>query len=108
MLRLLRLPKEQTATEADARSAFQTSIVISSIRCLLTYILLPFVLPTFTILATVAKPIEIIVSIAALVAITMSMRRFWRARHPKRWAYGALGGTMFAFVSFMLISDLVT
>lgn len=108
MLRLLRLPEDDRSSEEEARTAFQTSIFISSVRCLLTYIVLPFIVPTFTFFATVARPIEVVVSIAALVSITMSMRRFWRARHPKRWAYGVLGGTMFVFVSFMLVSDLVT
>jgi hypothetical protein len=45
MLRLLRLPEDQTSTKAEARSAFQKSLAISTCRCLLMYIVFPFVLP---------------------------------------------------------------
>ena len=107
MFRLLRLPEDATSTQAEAQSAFQTSIVISSVRCLLTYIVLPFVVPIFAFLGSVARPIEIVASIAAMVSITMSMRRFWRARHPKRWHYGVLGGLMFCFVTYLLVWDFV-
>ena len=46
MRRLLRLPEERTATAAQARSAFQKSLVISAARCIFMYILFPFVLPS--------------------------------------------------------------
>lgn len=107
MLRLLRLPPDATGTVAQAQSAFQTSIVLSSIRCLLTYIVLPFVAPTFAFFASVERPVGIAVSLVAMVSITVSMRRFWRARHPQRWAYTTLGGLMFCFLIFLLVRDLI-
>ena len=114
MLRVLRLPEDlPSAGDADlalqnakARSAFQTSIFISSIRCLLTYIILPFVAPTFAFFGEVAKPVGIAVALVAMVAIVASMRRFWRVRHPQRWAYTTLGGAMFCFLTFSLVMDL--
>lgn len=107
MLRLLRLPSDATGTVQEAQSAFQTSIFISSVRCLLTYIVLPFIAPTFAFFATAARPVGIVVSLVAMVSITMSARRFWRARHPQRWAYTILGGLMFCFVTFMLVRDII-
>lgn len=106
MLRLLRLPIERSGTDADARSAFQRSIVVSSIRCLLTYIFLPFVAPTITFFATIGPVLGIVVSIVAIVSITISMRRFWRVRHAQRWAYTVLGGLMFCFIVFLLARDI--
>jgi hypothetical protein len=107
MLRVLRLPEDTSGTEAEARSAFQTSIFLSSIRCLLTYIVLPFIAPTFAFFATVARPLGVTVNIVAMVAIVSSMRRFWRVRHPQRWAYTSLGGVMFCFLTFLLVRDLL-
>lgn len=82
MLRLLRLPLEPAprtkAGDAKARSAFQTSIVISGVRCLLTYILLPFVAPFVGIAASVGEPLGIAVALIAMISITASMRRFFR------------------------------
>ena len=45
MRRLLRLPEGRTSTADEARSAFQKSLFISTCRCLLMYIVFPFVLP---------------------------------------------------------------
>ncbi|MDA3039890.1 MAG: hypothetical protein O3C27_10255 [Actinomycetota bacterium] len=115
MLRVLRLPEDLPSTggadvaqqTAEARSAFQTSIFISSIRCLLTYIILPFVAPTFAFLGQVAKPVGVAVALVAMVSIVASMRKFWRVRHRQRWAYTTLGGAMFCFLVFSLAIDLL-
>lgn len=80
--------------------------MISSIRCLLTYIFLPFVAPTIGFFADFGPVLGIIVSIVAIVSITTSMRRFWRVRHAQRWAYTILGGLMFAFIVFLLVRDI--
>lgn len=107
MLRLLRLPAERSGTDAEARSAFQQSIVISSIRCLLTYIVFPFVLPTVGFLASIGPLLGVVVSLAAVVSITISMRRFWRVRHAKRWHYTILAGVMLCFIVVLLVLDVL-
>src|SRR5690606_28840027 len=46
MRRVLRLPVDgPKATAADAQRAFQTSVLVAAVRCLLMYIVFPFVLP---------------------------------------------------------------
>lgn len=106
MLKVLRLPEDTSGTEEEARSAFQTSIVLSSVRCLITYIILPFVAPTIGFFATIGRPLGIAVNLIAMVAIIASMRRFWRVRHAQRWAYTTLGGLMMCFLIFLLARDL--
>ena len=106
MLRMLRLPAEQSSTSAAAQSAFQKSIMISSVRCLLTYVFLPFVAPTIGIFSGVGPLVGTIVSLIAMFSIGLSMRRFWSSRHPQRWTYTVLGGTMFCFLIYLLIDDL--
>ncbi len=105
MLRVLRLPEDTSGTEAEARSAFQRSILLSSVRCLITYILLPFVAPAIGFFAAIGRPLGIVVNLVAMVAIVSSMRRFWRVRHPQRWAYTTLGGVMMCFLTYLLIRD---
>lgn len=107
MLQLLRLPEQQSGTDAEARSAFQTSIVVSSVRCLLTYIILPFVAPTVGFLAQIGPGLSIAVGLVAVVSIITSMRRFWRVRHGQRWAYTSLGGLMLCFIFFLLVRDVL-
>jgi hypothetical protein len=107
MLRVLRLPDDTSGTEDQARSAFQTSIMLSSVRCLITYIILPFVAPTVGFFATIGRPLGIFVNVVAMVSIIASTRRFWRVRHAQRWAYTILGGLMMCFLVYLLIRDIV-
>ncbi len=106
MLRLLRLPTEQSGTTAGAQSAFQKSILISSIRCTLTYVFLPFIAPAIGLFANIGPAIGVVVSVIAMISIGLSMRRFWGSRHPQRWTYTILGGLMFCFLVYLLIRDI--
>jgi hypothetical protein len=36
------------------------------------------------------------------------MRRFWRADHPLRWWYGALGGAVLCLLVVLVIVDVTT
>ncbi len=108
MRRLLRLPAGTPAgTAAEARSAFQTSIAVASVRCLLMYVVFPFVLPALGVASGVGPFIGIPIGVVAIVAITYSMRRFWRADHSKRWHYTALGGAVILFMTALIIRDLI-
>jgi hypothetical protein len=105
--RLLRLPVDAPAgTAAGARKAFQTSLMVATVRCLLMYIVFPFVLPAIGLASDVGPVIGLAISAAAIVCIVLSLRRFWRADHPMRWWYGALGGTVLCFMVVLVVIDL--
>lgn len=93
-------------SRAAAQSAFQKSIVISGTRCLLTYIVLPFIAPFVGMAASIGAPLGIAVALVAMVSIVISLRRFFGSMHPKRWAYGSLAGLMFAFLIVTIVIDL--
>ena len=106
MRRLLRLPLDgPKATAADAQRAFQTSIIVATFRCLLMYIVFPFVLPALGLASDVGPAIGLVISVTAIVAICMSIRRFWRADHSKRWHYTVLGTTVMAFMVVLIVQD---
>lgn len=105
--RVLRLPVDAPAgTAAGARKAFQTSLMVATVRCLLMYIVFPFVLPAIGLASDVGPAIGLAISAAAIVCIVLSLRRFWRADHPMRWWYGALGGTVLCFMVVLVVIDL--
>jgi hypothetical protein len=107
MRRVLRLPVDAPkATAAQAQKAFQTSIMVASVRCLLMYIFFPFVLPAIGVATGVGPWIGLPISVAAIVAITMSIRRFWRADHSKRWHYTVLGSAVIGFMVYEIVKDL--
>ena len=107
MRRILLLPvDEPPGPAAGARKAFQTSLLVATFRCLLMYIVFPFVLPAVGLAKDVGPAIGLLISLAAIVCIVLSMRRFWRADHPKRWWYGALGGTVLVLLIGLAVIDL--
>ena len=103
--RLLRLPEGQTSTAAEARSAFQKSLFISTCRCLLMYIVFPFVLPAVGIARGVGPFVGVVIGLLAMVSIVYSIRRFWRADHSKRWHYTIFGTAIIAFLVFLAVKD---
>lgn len=108
MRQVLRLPPDgPKATAAEAQKAFQTSVLVAGVRCLIMYILLPFVLPAVGIAAGVGPWIGLSIAVAAIVAVTMSIRRFWRADHSKRWHYTVVGGAVIGFMIFEGAKDVL-
>ena len=108
MRRVLRLPVDAPAGSAEgARKAFQTSLLVATVRCLLMYIVFPFVLPAIGLAGGVGPAIGLAINAVAMVCIVLSMRRFWRADHPKRWWYGALGGTVLVFLVVLAVADIL-
>ena len=107
MRRLLRIPEDRTSTADEARSAFQTSIALSALRCLLMYIVFPFVLPAIGIAKGVGPAIGLVIGVLAIVSIVYSIRRFWRAEHSKRWHYTAFGTAIIAFLLYSSVKDVV-
>jgi heme O synthase-like polyprenyltransferase len=106
MRRLLRLPVDGPRASADqARKAFQTSLMVATVRCLLMYIVLPFVLPAIGVASGVGPWIGLPISLAAVVAITMSIRRFWRADHSKRWHYTVFGAVVVCLLTVLIVQD---
>ena len=107
MRRILRLPVDAPAGTAEgARKAFQTSMLVATVRCLLMYIVFPFVLPALGIAKGVGPAIGLAVNAVAMVCIVFSMRRFFRADHPKRWWYAALGGSVLVLLVVLAATDI--
>ncbi len=105
MRRLLRLPEGTTSTAAEARSAFQKSLAFTTCRCLLMYIVFPFVLPAVGIASGFGPAVSILVGLLAMVSIVYSIRRFWRADHTKRWHYTVFGTTIILFLLWATVID---
>lgn len=108
MRRLLRLPLEgPKASEASARALVERSLLISTVRCLLTYIFLPFIAPVLGVGLGVAPYIGIPVGVVAICFNVASVRRFWRADHRYRWHYTALASVIVAMLSWLVVIDVI-
>jgi hypothetical protein len=109
MRQVLRLPADAPRASAhEAQKAFQTSLLVATVRCLLMYIVFPFVLPALGVASGVGPAIGLPISLVAIACIVMSMRRFWRADHSKRWHYSALGIVVIGFLAYLVVRDVVS
>ena len=88
-----------------AQKAMTGSILVSAVRCTITYLLVPILTPIVGVLDLVAAPLSIVLCTVAVVMSTRSMRRFWMADHAKRWHYTALVLVVWAFLAVALVRD---
>jgi hypothetical protein len=108
MRRLLRVPEDRAPIdESETHRIFSASIFLSALRCLLSYIVLPFVLPAIGLARGVGPAIGIPIGILALTFDFLGIRRFWLADHRQRWAFTALYAVVGTMVLILLIVDLV-
>jgi len=52
------------------------------------------------------RSMRLVISVLAIVCITMSIRRFWRADHSKRWHYTVFGTAVICFLLVLVVQDL--
>jgi len=106
--RMLRIPDGPPAPEGAAQRAFSTSILVSATRCLLTYVILPFVAPVLGLAAGVGPALGIPIGLAAIASNVLTIRRFWAAYHKWRWAYTGLALVVISLLLVLLVTDIVS
>jgi hypothetical protein len=109
MRHLLRIPDQQpTIDESETHRIFSTSIVLSALRCLLSYLILPIVLPAVGLAKGVGPLIGIPVGVLALTFDYLGIRRFWLADHHQRWLFTAIYAAVGGMVLSLVVVDLVS
>lgn len=83
-----------------AQRAFSMAMLISGIRCVIAYILLPFVAPLLGLAPGVGPWLGLGIGVVAIVANGFSIRRFARSRHRLR---RLVIGVNVAVIAFMLV-----
>ena len=96
---------EGTITLNKAQRAFSTSMIISGIRCVLAYVVLPFATPFIGLAPGVGPGLGLIVGTVAIAANVYSLRRFWRLRHPWRKWITVLHVAVIAFLAVLMVID---
>ncbi len=92
--------KERAAT--GAKRAFSASLAFSGVRCILMYVVLPFLLPLIGVTGVFAAQIDVLINLVAIGALIYSVRRFWAINYRHKVAYSAValvaGFVMAAFI----------
>lgn len=89
-----------------AHHAFRISVVISGLRCLITYVAIPVLIPILSLAGWVAAPVGITLCAIAAVNGMISLRRFWRADHSQRWTYTGFISVVFVVLAISTITEL--
>lgn len=106
MRRLLRVDGLDSSASTGAHRAFRTSVLVSAVRCLITYLLIPILVPLLSLSGWVAAPIGIVLCVIAVVNGVVSVRRFWMADHPRRWVYTGFMAVVFVILGVAMVSEL--
>lgn len=85
---------------------FSTSILVSASRCLLAYVVFPWVLPALGLAGGAGPGIGAVVGITAIVFNVVSIRRFWAADHRWKWPISALNSCVIVLMTVLLVADL--
>ena len=105
---LLRVPDEaRPIPESQTHRIFGASILLSATRCLLSYIVLPILLPLLGLAKGVGPIIGIPVGMLALTFDVLGVRRFWLADHHQKWLFSAIYAAVGTMVLTLLIIDIV-
>ena len=93
------------ADDAPAERLFSRSVVISGIRCTLTYVIFPFVAPLIGIAASVGAVIGVLIGVVAIVFNVMSIRRFFKADHRYKWWASAMNVAVILLLVILFVID---
>lgn len=106
MRRLLGITRMDVKSGEGAHQAFRVSVIISAVRCIITYVAIPVLIPLLSLAGWVAAPVGLALCAVAGVNGVISVRRFWGADHPHRWTYTAFIGVVFVILTIATITEL--
>lgn len=81
-------------------------MIVSGVRCLITYVLIPVLVPILSLAGWVATPVSLALCAVAFVNGIVSARRFWKSDHRHRWLYTGFITVVFAILTVALVTDL--
>ncbi len=104
MRRLLRVPdgRDPEVREQDVHRLFSGSMLLSALRCLLSYVIFPIAAPAIGAAGGVGPAIGIPIALVALYFDARGVRRFWLADHKYRWAITGIYVAVMILVAVLL------
>ncbi len=91
-----------------ARRNTTAAIVVSGIRCIITYLLIPILAPIVGLSEAASAQVTITLSLVAIVMGVSGVRRFWIADHRARWAYTGFIAVIVVLLTVGIVADLAS
>ena len=100
----LDIPKE---AELDSASkTFSTSMVISGIRCTLSYVVFPWLLPLLGVAGGITAGLGLPIGLVAIFFNVWSIRRFWKSNHNLKWIVAAINVSVIILLLILVAIDI--
>ena len=97
---------EEEEEHVRSTRVFSTSILISAIRCTLTYVVFPWILPAAGIAGGVGPVVGVVIGVVAIASNIASIRRFWVSRHRWRWPITVINSGVMVLLAILLWHDI--
>lgn len=95
---------EQMPVSKRAERAFTWSLAMSALRCVIKYIVFPFVLPVIGISGGLATGLTLLINLVAISSLILTTRRLWQINYKRKWAYLTVAlGTLLFLLAFIAI-----
>jgi len=103
VLRIRERPAGVTA--GSAYGSFQRSMLISAVRCTLTYVIFPFVAPAVGVATGVGPVLGVLIGSFAMVCDVFTIRRFFAVDHRWRWPISAIAFSVICLLAVLWVQD---
>ena len=94
-------------TELESASkTFSTSMVISGIRCTLTYVVFPWLLPLVGVAGGITAGLGLPIGLVAIFFNVLSIRRFWKSDHNLKWVVATVNVGVIILLTILVAMDI--
>lgn len=97
----------QAAAKAQ-NVVFPLALLVSAVRCVLTYLILPALGPVLQLTGDTAPIVGIVIGAVSMAALYLATRRFFAADHRWRWRYAGLAGAVSLLLIVQAAGDVAT
>ena len=89
-----------------AERRFSQSMIVSGTRCLLAYVVFPYVIPVLGLADVVGPAVGVAIGVVAVVFNVVSIRRFWRVNHRLKWALSTVNVAVIGLMCYLAAGDI--
>ena len=97
----------ETASRRVAERRFSQSMVVSGTRCLLAYVVFPYVIPLLGLADLVGPAVGVAIGVVAIFFNGLSIRRFRRGDHRLKRPVITVNVAVIVLMCYMAAGDIV-
>ena len=99
-------PQVSLAEPETATRTFSVSMVVSGVRCVLAYVVFPWLLPVLGVTGGVGPGVGLAIGTVAIGFNVWSIVRFWRVDHRLKWIVGPINVAVIVLLLILVGFDI--